>query len=118
VVPLPMSSESGVDPEEMLIAALSSCHMLTFLHLAKKAGLRVESYRDQAEGRMGKIGEGRYALTQVALRPEIAFSGERTPTEAELADLHHHAHLECFIANSVKTEVVIEPAPQRERAHA
>jgi organic hydroperoxide reductase OsmC/OhrA len=107
-----------VDPEEMLIAALSNCHMLTFLHLARKAGLRVDSYRDQAEGSMGKIAEGRYALTRVALRPQIAFSGERTPSDAELADLHHRSHLECFIANSVRTEVVVEAALQPEIAHA
>lgn len=118
VVPPPMSSASGVDPEEMLIAALSSCHMLTFLHLAKKAGFLVDRYRDQAEGMMGQTAQGRFAVTRVALHPEIGFSGERTPSEAELAELHHRAHLDCFIANSVITEVVVEPTPQRETVHA
>jgi organic hydroperoxide reductase OsmC/OhrA len=116
VVRAPFSSETGVDPEEMLVASLSTCHMLTFLHLAQKAGLQIDSYRDAAQGRMGKTAQGRFAVTRVTLRPEIAFGGERRPTAAELDDLHHRAHEECFIANSVTTEVVVEPV--QESVHA
>ena len=109
VVRAPFSSETGVDPEEAFVASLSMCHMLVFLHLAQKAGFRVDRYFDAAEGVLAKNAAGKLAMTRVALRPEIAFSGERTPTEAELADLHHHAHEGCFIASSVLTEVVVEP---------
>ena len=107
VVPLPWSSADAVDPEGMLVAALSNCHMLTFLHKAREAGFVVTAYRDRAEGVMRKTPEGRIAVTRVALRPEITFDG-RQPTGQELDALHHAAHEECFIANSVKTEVVVE----------
>ena len=109
VVRAPFSSESGVDPEEAFVASLSMCHMLVFLHLAQKAGFRVDRYHDAAEGMLAKNAAGRLAMTRVALRPEIAFSGERLPTAGELDDLHHRAHEDCFIANSVTTEVVVEP---------
>ena len=98
---------AGVDPEEMLVAALSNCHMLTFLHKARLAGLKVTAYEDEAEGVMTEIGEGRLAMTRVTLRPAITYEG-RTPDAAELEALHHAAHEECYIANSVKTEVVVE----------
>jgi organic hydroperoxide reductase OsmC/OhrA len=107
VVPLPWSSAEAVDPEEMLVAALSNCHMLTFLHKAREAGFVVTSYRDQAEGVMRKTAGGRIAVTKVTLRPDIAFAGV-SPDAQQLQTLHHAAHEECFIANSVKTDVVVE----------
>ena len=109
VVRAPFSSEAAVDPEEAFVASLSMCHMLVFLHLAQKAGFRVDRYNDAAEGVLAKNAAGRLAMTRVALRPEIEFSGERKPTAAELDELHHRAHEECFIANSVTTEVTVEP---------
>lgn len=115
VVKAPWSVEAAADPEEMLIAALSSCHMLTFLDKARRAGFVVTRYRDEAEGVMRKTPEGRIAVTKVALRPRITFEG-RQPTGEELDALHHAAHDECFIANSVKTEVVVEPPASRTNA--
>jgi len=102
------AAPNAVDPEELLVASLSQCHMLTFLHKAREAGFVVTRYRDDAEGLMEKIDEaGRMAVTKVWLRPQITFEG-REPTAAETDHLHHAAHEECFIANSVKTEVVVE----------
>lgn len=97
----------AVDPEEMLVASLSNCHMLTFLHVARLKGFVIDRYRDAAEGIMEKNAEGRMAVTRVTLHPEIHYVG-RIPTEAERDAMHHEAHEECFIANSVKTEVVVE----------
>ncbi|GAB5518576.1 MAG: OsmC family protein [Rhodothermales bacterium] len=112
VVPLPMSDASAVDPEEAFVAALSSCHMLWFLSLAAKQRFVVERYEDAAEGIMQHDDAGRMAITHVWLQPTIVFSGERQPTPEQLAKLHHLAHDQCFIANSVKTVVdVREPAP-------
>ena len=108
VVPAPFSDPAGVDPEEALVASVSSCHMLWFLSLAQGAGLAVESYVDEAEGEMGRIGPGRHALVRITLRPRIAFSGE-PPSPEHLAALHEQAHQRCFIANSLKTEIVVEP---------
>src|SRR3954454_6684808 len=96
----------AVDPEEMLTAALSGCHMLAFLHVARLSGFRVAAYRDHAEGVMEEIAPGRQAVTRVTLRPQIAWSGA-APDAERLARLHHQAHEGCFIANSVKTEVVV-----------
>lgn len=107
VVPVPWSDPAAVDPEEMLVAALSNCHMLTFLHKAREAGFVVASYRDEARGVMRKTSEGRIAVTKVTLRPLIVFAGA-APDAAGLEALHHAAHEDCFIANSVKTEVVVE----------
>ncbi|ACL56171.1 OsmC family protein [Methylobacterium nodulans] len=98
--------KEAVDPEEMLTAALSSCHMLTFLHLARQAGFRAMAYRDHAEGVMGEIAPGRQAVTRVTLHPRIEWSGP-APDAESLAQLHHAAHEGCFIANSVRTEVVV-----------
>ncbi len=106
VVPVPWSDPAAVDPEEMLVAALSNCHMLTFLHKAREAGFVVASYRDEAQGVMRKTPEGRIAVTKVTLRPLIVFTGA-PPDAAALEALHHAAHEDCFIANSVKTEVVV-----------
>lgn len=108
-VPLPYSDAAAVDPEEAFVAALSSCHLLWFLHLAAKAGFVVEHYEDCADGVMAKNGEGRLAMTRVTLRPRVEFAGEKRPVRAEIEALHHQAHEECFIANSVKSEVRCEP---------
>jgi organic hydroperoxide reductase OsmC/OhrA len=108
VVPLPWSSAAGVDPEEAFVASVSSCHMLTFLYLASKKGFALASYRDAAVGVMTKGPTGVPWVSKVTLRPELAWAGERHPTAAELAELHHHAHEQCFIAQSIKTEVVID----------
>lgn len=107
VVPAPMSDPAGVDPEEALVASVSSCHMLWFLHLARDAGLDVAAYRDEARGTMGKDERGRMAVTRIVLRPEIDFAGD-DPDSATLARLHHDAHEKCFIANSLRTEIVVE----------
>jgi organic hydroperoxide reductase OsmC/OhrA len=107
-VRLPFSRADAVDPEEALVAALSSCHMLTFLYFAAKGGYVVDSYVDEAVGVMTKNERGKLFVSKATLRPRIAFSGARQPTEAQLAELHHHAHEECYIANSVLTEVMVE----------
>src|SRR5690606_18424198 len=107
-VPLPWSVAENVDPEEAFVAALSSCHMLTFLWLAFRARFEVRSYEDEAVGVMGKNDEGRQWISRVTLHPKIVYGGEKRPTPAEEAKPHHDAHAECFIANSVKTEVVVE----------
>ena len=111
VVPVPMSDPAGVDPEEMLVAAVASCHMLWFLDLARRAGLEIESYADKAEGEMGRTGPGKMAIVKVILRPEVSFAGE-APEPAALDALHHDAHERCFIANSLNSEIVVEPAGQ------
>ncbi len=108
-VPLPMSDASAVDPEEAFVAALASCHMLWFLALAAKRGFVVDRYADAAIGVMEKNAEGRMAITRVTLRPEVGFSGDRRPTNVQVEGLHHEAHEACYIANSVKSEVVCEP---------
>src|SRR4029079_1915111 len=109
VVKPPLSDPNAVDPEEAFIASLSSCHMLWFLSLAAVKKFRVDRYDDEAEGVMAKDAQARTAITRVTLRPAIAFSGDPLPTQADLEALHHTAHERCFIANSVKSEVVIEP---------
>jgi organic hydroperoxide reductase OsmC/OhrA len=108
-VRLPMSVEAAVDPEEALVAALSSCHMLWFLSLAASSRWRVDEYTDDAIGVMGRNAVGKVAMLSVTLRPRVSFSGERLPSRADIQQLHHRAHEECFIANSVTTEVRVEP---------
>jgi organic hydroperoxide reductase OsmC/OhrA len=110
VVRPPLSDVAAVDPEEAFVASLASCHMLFFLDFARRGGFVVDSYEDSAEGVLAKDTEGRMAMTVVTLRPQVAFSGEKRPTKEELDHLHHRSHGECFIANSVKTEVRVEPA--------
>jgi organic hydroperoxide reductase OsmC/OhrA len=97
----------AVDPEQMLVASIATCHMLSFLHVAREAGFTVGSYRDAAEGIMEKNAAGKLFVSRVTLRPAIAYSG-RQPSPADRDHLHHRAHEECFIANSVKTEVLVE----------
>jgi len=109
VVPLPMSDASAVDPEEAFIASLSSCHMLTFLAIAAKHKFCVDRYRDKAVGIMEKNTQGKWFVSLVTLKPEIVFSSDVLPTTQEIDAMHHDAHEECFIANSVKTEVRCEP---------
>jgi organic hydroperoxide reductase OsmC/OhrA len=108
VVPEPMSDPAAVDPEEALVGAVASCHMLWFLSLAQAEGLDVAAYRDSAEGEMGRIGPGRMAIVRIALRPDVEFAGA-APDSATLDRLHHEAHQRCFIANSLSSEIVIEP---------
>jgi organic hydroperoxide reductase OsmC/OhrA len=109
VVPLPMSDAAAVDPEEAFVAALSSCHMLWFLSIAAKHKFCVDRYFDTAVGVMGKNTNGKISMLTVTLKPEVTFSGEQIPSRAQLDQMHHQAHEECFIANSVKTEVRCEP---------
>lgn len=110
VVPEPLSNPAGVDPEEAFVAALSSCHMLTFLDLARRRGFTVVHYRDEAVGRMAKTAGGAAWVASVTLRPAVTYGGGAHPTAAEERNLHHAAHAACFIANSVKTDVTVEPA--------
>ena len=107
VVPVPLSDPAAVDPEEALVASASSCHMLWFLHLAREAGFEVTRYRDEAVGRMAKDDRGRMAMTRILLRPRIDFAGA-APDAATLDRLHHEAHEACFIANSLRSEIVVE----------
>jgi organic hydroperoxide reductase OsmC/OhrA len=104
----PYSDASAVDPEEAFIASISSCHMLWFLDIACRAGWVVDDYRDDAVGVMDRNAQGQVAITVVTLRPAVKFAGKQ-PDTAELHHLHHRAHAECFIANSVKSEVRCEP---------
>jgi organic hydroperoxide reductase OsmC/OhrA len=108
-VRVPFSDPAAVDPEEGFVASLSSCHMLWFLDIACRAGWCVDHYRDEAVGVMARNTHGRMAMTVVTLRPAVRFGGERRPDAAEIERLHHAAHDECYIANSVKTEVRCEP---------
>jgi organic hydroperoxide reductase OsmC/OhrA len=109
VVPAPYSEASAVDPEEAFVAAIASCHMLWFLSIAAARGFRVDHYADAAVGTMRRNDRGKLAITHVVLRPDVTFSGERVPSHDEIEAMHHEAHDECFIANSVRTDVVCEP---------
>ncbi|HEV8314938.1 MAG TPA: OsmC family protein [Burkholderiaceae bacterium] len=109
VVPVPMSEAAAVDPEEAFVASLSSCHMLWFLSIAAKRKFRIDRYFDAATGVMEKDAQGRLAMTVVTLKPQVTFSGEHQPTREQIATMHDEAHEECFIANSVKTDVRCEP---------
>jgi len=104
VVRVPFSDPAAVDPEEAFVVSLSSCHMLWFLDLAAREGMVVDRYADRAEGCLTKREDGKWWLSRVVLTPEIRFSGDRVPTDEVLRDLHHRAHEQCFLANSVKTE--------------
>jgi organic hydroperoxide reductase OsmC/OhrA len=99
-----------VDPEEAFVAALASCHMLTFLAIAARKRLVVDDYTDHAVGFMEKNADGRLAITRVVLRPTIAFGGDSRPTIHELAKLHELSHEQCFLANSVRTSIEVETA--------
>ena len=110
VVPMPWANPDAVDPEEAFVASAASCHMLFFLDFARRAGLIVTGYDDEAEGTMGNNDAGRVAVTRVILRPRVEFSGSKLPTSADLNAMHHEAHTKCFIAASVTTEILIEPS--------
>jgi organic hydroperoxide reductase OsmC/OhrA len=107
VVREPLSVAQAVDPEEAFVASASSCHMLWFLSIAAKRGFTVESYVDDASGVMEKNAEGKVAITQITLRPKVDFVGDKRPSADELTNLHHDAHEECFIANSIRSEIAI-----------
>lgn len=107
VVPAPWSDPSAVDPEEAFVASVASCHMLWFLHVAIDAGFEALSYEDQAIGEMTPNVQCKLWISQVTLQPRIQWSGARQPSSDEVAHLHHLAHEQCFIANSIKTEVIV-----------
>ena len=108
VVPLPMSNAAAVDPEEAFVASLASCHMLFFLFHAARKGFVVDRYEDAAVGTMGKDAQGRTAMIKVALRPRVSWSGAE-PSAQDIEAMHHQSHVDCFIANSVTSEVLVEP---------
>jgi len=107
IVPAPWSDAAGVDPEEAFVASLASCHMLFFLDFARRGGFVVAEYVDEAGGELGKLPDGRMAMTKVTLCPKVTWSGE-APDAGAIANFHHRAHEACFIANSVTTEVVVQ----------
>ena len=110
VVPVPFSNPAAIDPEEAFVASVSSCHMLSFLYVASKQGFEIDSYTDEAVGHMAKNERGVPWVSTVELNPKIAFGSQRVPSGQELEHLHHSAHEQCFIANSIKTEVKVNPA--------
>lgn len=111
IVPAPYSNPANVDPEEAYIAAVSSCHMLTYLHVASRRGIQVDSYLDEAVGFMTKNEGGTPWVSSIVLHPRIAYSGEKIPAKEEADQLHHLAHERCFIANSIKTQVTVDAEP-------
>ena len=108
IVPPPHSVAENVDPEEAFVAALSSCHMLFFLAIAAARGIVVDEYTDAAVAYMGKDDRGRTAMTKVVLRPEAGYSGDEPPSKKQIERIHHKAHEKCFVANSVRSEIVVE----------
>ena len=107
VVPEPWSNPANVDPEEAFVASIASCHMLTFLYVASREGFQIDSYEDKAVGTMARNEKGTPWVNEVKLHPMIAYSGDKRPTPADERRLHHLAHEQCFIANSVKTEIIV-----------
>lgn len=108
IVPLPNSVAENVDPEEAFVASLSSCHMLFFLSLAARRGIEIDRYTDEAIGTLAKGDDGTMAMTRIVLRPNAEYGGSSAPERTSIEKLHHRAHALCFIANSVKTEIVTE----------
>jgi organic hydroperoxide reductase OsmC/OhrA len=104
----PYSNPASVDPEEAFVAAISSCHMLSFLYVASRKGFQVDAYQDEAIGVMTKNEKGVRWVSAVTLHPKVTYSGGKIPGPADVEHLHHLAHEECFIANSVKTHVTVE----------
>lgn len=107
-VPKPYSNEANIDPEEAFVASIASCHMLTYLFVAMKAGFQVASYEDEAVGTMTKNERGIFWVSSVVLHPRIVYGGEKLPSPEEESRLHHAAHDHCFISNSVKSEVTVQ----------
>jgi organic hydroperoxide reductase OsmC/OhrA len=101
------SVEAAVDPEEALVASAASCHMLTFLYLAAKAGFNIAAYSDNAVGEMASLEDGRQWLATITLDPQIEWIGD-APTSDEVAELHHNAHKECYIANSIRSDIIVK----------
>ena len=110
-VRVPFSVEAAVDPEEALVASASSCHMLSFLWVVSKNGFVCDSYEDNAVGEMTTNEDGKQWISKITLDPQITWSGDKVPTVEELAHMHHEAHEVCYIANSIKSEVVIKAEP-------
>jgi organic hydroperoxide reductase OsmC/OhrA len=108
-VPLPLSKPDAIDPEEAFVASLSSCHMLFFLYHAARFGAVVDRYEDAAIGELGKLATGKSWVSRVTLNPRVTWGSGKVPSAVELEGLHHKAHEDCYIANSVKTEVVVAP---------
>jgi organic hydroperoxide reductase OsmC/OhrA len=113
VVPAPHSNAANVDPEEAFVAAVSSCHMMSFLYIASKAGVAVTSYRDEAVGVLTKNTAGKYWISKVTLHPQIEYADSLPPGAEQIQHLHHAAHEECYIANSINTEVVVAENDER-----
>lgn len=107
VVKAPWSKTDAADPEELLVASTAACHMLWFLDFAKHAGVAVRRYHDEPMGMMGKMADGSIGVRRITLRPTIVFGGE-PPSAETFAALHQKAHAACNIANSLKSEVVVE----------
>ena len=107
VVRVPLSNPANVDPEEAFVASISSCHMLTFLHLARVAGFEITSYEDEAVGETAKNDRGVPWIATVVLHPKIVYGGEKRPAAEDEERLHHQAHEQCFISQSVKTEITV-----------
>ena len=107
VIPAPWSNAALIDPEEAFVASLSSCHMLVYLYVASRQGFQVAAYHDEATGAMAKNERGVPWVSAVTLHPVITYAGEKRPSAEEEARLHHVAHEQCYIANSVKTEVTV-----------
>ena len=105
-----VGNPEALNPETLLVGALVSCHMLTFLAVCAKRGFVVEQYNDKASGLLEKNAEGKMAITRITLRPKAVFSGEKQPSADELAKLHERAHANCFIGSSLRADVVVEPA--------
>lgn len=105
------SVDAAVDPEEALVASVSPCHMLTFLYLAAREGFNIGAYEDIAVGEMAKTDTGKEWVAKITLDPQIEWLGDTIPTAAELAKLHHDAHEMCYIANSIKSEIVVLSEP-------
>jgi len=104
-----LGKKEFVNPEEAFAASLASCHMLTFLAIASMKKYTIEIYEDNAVAILEKSEKSRMAVTKLFLRPKIIFTGDNIPDEIIIHEMHHRAHKECFIANSVLTEIIIEP---------
>ena len=109
IVRAPMSDRAAVDPEEAFVAALASCHMLWFLSIAAEKGFVVDTYEDDAAGFMRPLADGRQALGRIVLRPAVRFTDAKACSREELAQLHAMAHHQCFLANALSAELVVEP---------
>lgn len=107
VVPVPHSNPNYIDPEEAFIASIASCHMLWFLAIAANQEFTIESYLDRAVGLMSQNKDGKLAMTQITLSPTIVFSADNLPTTKQVEKMHQEAHQNCFLANSIKTEIII-----------